>query len=184
MVKKILVRTFIALAVIVVVLGVVVAMQPSDFRIERSATIAAPVSEVFAEVNDFHKWAAWSAWDKVDPSMKRTYEGPTAGEGAMYKWAGNDEIGEGRMTLVESRPNELIRIKLEFFKPFEGKGEAEFTFKPQGDKTGVTWAMYGKNNFLAKAIHLCINMDKMIGDKYEQSLVALKSVVETTTAAK
>ncbi len=175
MFKKIL----IAVAVIVVVFVIIVALQPSEFRVARSATIAAPAPAVFAQVNDFHKWEAWNPWGKIDPTMKQNYEGAPLGSGAVYTWSGNNEVGEGRMTITESRPSELIRIKLEFFKPFAATNIAEFTFKPKGDQTAVTWSMNGKNNFMAKAIHLFMNMDKMIGGQFEKGLASMKSVVET-----
>src|SRR5207253_8947248 len=105
------IKILIALAVIVIVLVVVVAMQPSEFRVVRSATISAPAPAVFAQVNDFHKWEAWNPWGKIDPAMKQSYEGAPSGTGAIYTWAGDKEVGEGRMTITESRPNELIRIK-------------------------------------------------------------------------
>jgi len=168
----------IAFAVIVIVLVIVVAMQPSEFRVARSATISAPPPAVFAQVNDFHKWEAWNPWGKIDPAMKQTYEGAPAGVGAIYTWVGNKNVGEGRMTLTESRPSDLIRIKLEFFKPFAGTNIAEFTFKPAGNQTAVTWSMAGKNNFMAKAIHLFMNMDKMIGGQFETGLAQMKSIVE------
>ena len=168
----------IAFAVIVVGLVIVVAMQPSEFRVARSATMSAPASAVFAQVNDFHKWEAWNPWGKIDPAMKQTYEGAPAGPGAIYTWVGNKNVGEGRMTLTESRPSDLIRIKLEFFKPFAGTNIAEFTFKPAGNQTAVTWSMTGKNNFMAKAIHLFMNMDKMIGGQFEMGLAQMKSIVE------
>jgi hypothetical protein len=174
MLKKIL----IALAVIVVVFVAIVALQPSEFRVARSMTIAAPAQVVFAQVNDFHNWTAWSPWAKLDPAMKQTYEGAPAGIGAVYTWAGNKEVGEGRMTIIESRPSDLIRIKLEFFKPFAGTSITEFTFKPEGNQTAVTWSMSGKNNFMAKAFHLFMNMDKMIGDDFDKGLANLKSVAE------
>ena len=126
----------IAVAVIVVVLAVIVVLQPSEFRVARSATISAPASTVFAQVNDFHKWQAWNPWGKIDPAMKQTYEGAPAGTGAIYTWAGNNEVGEGRMTIIESRPSELIRVKLEFFKPFAATNTAEFTFKPEAQSNG------------------------------------------------
>jgi len=168
----------IAFAVIVVGLVIVVAMQPSEFRVARSATMSAPASAVFAQVNDFHKWEAWNPWGKIDPAMKQTYEGAPAGIGAIYTWIGNNKVGQGRMTLTESRPSDLIRIKLEFFKPFAGTNIAEFTFKPAGNQTVVTWSMTGKNNFMAKAIHLFMNMDKMIGGQFETGLAQMKSIVE------
>ena len=174
MLKKIL----IALVLVVVVFAGVVAMQPGEFRVERSTTIAAAPAEVFAHVNDFHKWDAWSPWAKIDPNAKESFEGAPAGEGAILKWSGNSDVGEGSMTLTESRPPEFIRIKLDFVRPFEDTSTVEFHFKESDSQTQVTWSMYGKNNFIAKAMCLFMNMDKMIGDKYEEGLASMKAVVE------
>jgi len=174
MLKKIL----IALAAIVVVVVVVVALQPSEFRVTRTAVISAPAPAVFAQVNDFHKWEAWSPWARLDPAMKQTYEGAREGPGAIYRWAGNREVGEGSMTITESRPSDLVRIRLEFLKPFAGTSTAEFTFKPEGNHTAITWSMTGDNNFMAKAVHLLMNMDTMVGGNFEKGLAHMKSVVE------
>jgi hypothetical protein len=166
------------LAVIVVVFVAVVAMRPAEFRIWRSATIAAPAPDLFAQVNDFHNWEAWSPWAKLDPTMKQTYEGAPAGSGAIYSWAGNGKVGEGRMTVTLSHPSDLIRINLEFLKPFKATNIAEFTFKPEGNQTVVTWSMSGRNNFMLKAFGLFMNMDKMVGGDFEKGLANMKSVVE------
>lgn len=177
--------TYIVGAVVVLILGflVVVAMQPPDFRVERKATIPARPAEVFAQVSDLHKWQAWSPWERLDPQLKRTYSESAAGTGASYAWVGNRNVGEGRMTITECRPNELVRIKLEFFKPFKATNTAEFTFQPQGDnQTLVTWSMYGPKNFFAKALHLLISMDKMCGGQFEQGLTNLKSAVTGNTS--
>lgn len=174
MFKKIL----IALALIVIALIVVIALQPAEFRVTRSTTIAAPAPAVFDHVNDFRKWDAWSPWAKLDPAMKKTHEGAQSGVGSIYSWSGNDQVGEGRMTLTDSRPSELVRIKLEFKKPFEATNTTEFSFKPEADKTLVTWSMFGTNNFMAKAFGLFMNMDKMIGGDFDKGLAQLKSVAE------
>lgn len=171
-------KLLVVVLAIVVVFVVVVAMQPDDFRIVRSTTIAAPPAAVFAQVNDFQKWEAWSPWAKLDPNVKNTFEGPAAGTGAIFKWSGNSEVGEGKMTLTESRPHELIKIKLDFVKPFEDTSNVEFTFKPDGDKTVITWNMAGRNNFISKTFCLFMNMDKMVGGQFEQGLANIKSVVE------
>ena len=171
-------KILIALVVIVVGLVGVITLQPARYRVSRSTTIAAPAPVVFAQVNDFHKWSAWSPWEKIDPAMKRTYEGPPAGVGASYAWVGTREVGEGRMTIVESRPGDLIHVKLEFVKPFAGTSVAEFTFKPDGERTLVTWSMTGDKNFIAKAIHLVMSMDRMIGDQFDKGLAAMKTVAE------
>jgi carbon monoxide dehydrogenase subunit G len=171
-------RILLSLAAIIVVFLIVVALQPSDFRITRSETMAAPPAAVFAQVNDFQNWRAWSPWEKMDPEMERTYEGPSAGTGAKYSWVGNSDVGAGSMTITESRPSESIDIKLEFIEPMEGTSDTKFTFEPTGNGTNVTWDMSGKNNFVGKAFCLFMNMDKMVGTQFEEGLANMKSVVE------
>jgi hypothetical protein len=170
--------TLLGLGAVIVVFLIVVAMQPSDFKVERSATLRAPAPAAFAQVNDFQNWQAWSPWEKVDPALKRSYDGPKAGSGAIYAWQGNKDVGEGRMTITESRPGELVRIKLEFFKPFAAVNDTLFTFKPSSEGTTVTWTMSGQNNFVSKAMCLFVNMDRMVGGMFEQGLAQMKTVVE------
>lgn len=174
----ILVYILIALAAIVVLFVVIVALQPSEFRVVRSATMSVPPPAVFPHVNDFHHWEAWSPWAKIDPAMKQTYEGAPAGTGAIYSWIGNKKVGEGRMTIMESRRSDLVRIKLEFLKPFQATNTAEFTFQPQGEQTLVTWSMFGVKNFFMKAFGLFMNMDKLVGGDFEKGLASMKAVVE------
>ena len=171
-------KILIAVAVIVIGLAVVVALQPASFRVTRTATIAAPAADVFAQVNDFHNWEAWSPWAKLDPTAKNTFEGPAAGTGAAFAWSGNSKVGEGRMTITESRPSELVRIKLEFVRPFAATNTAEFAFKPAGGGTAVTWSMYGHNNFIARAFCLFVSMDKALGGEFEKGLASMKSAAE------
>ena len=174
MFKKIL----IGIAVIIIVFVIIVATRPSEYSVTRSVAIAAPPDAVFPHVNELKKWAVWNPWEKIDPAMKLTYEGPASGVGASYAWVGNSKAGEGRMTITESRPAELVRLKLEFFKPMAGVSTAKFTFKPEGRQTTVTWSMTGKNNFIAKAFCMFVSMDKMIGGQFEKGLADLKSVAE------
>src|SRR6516164_9149180 len=127
-------KILIALVAIVAAFAAFVALRPSEYRIARSATIAAPASDVFAQVNDFHKWEAWSPWAKIDPAMKQTYEGAPSGTGAKYGWASKKQVGEGRMTITESRPNDLIRIELQFIRPWVATNDVEFNFKPDDNR--------------------------------------------------
>jgi hypothetical protein len=172
------IKILIVFAILVVIFVVVVALRPSEFRVERSAVMAVPPAVVFAQVNDLRQWQEFSPWAKLDPVAKVTFKGPAYGEGAIFEWAGNKEVGEGRMTIIESRPHELIRLRLDFIKPFAATNTAEFAFKPKGDQTTVTWSMTGKNNFLFKAVGLFIDCDKMVGGQFEQGLAALKGLVE------
>lgn len=179
--KKLLIIVVTLLALVALLAGFV-AMQPAEFTITRSATIDAPPAEVFKHVNDLHLWQAWSPWANLDPAAKATFEGPSAGEGAIFKWSGNDEVGEGSMEIIESRPNDLIRIKLAFVRPFEDTSTSQFEFKPQGDGTAVTWRMFGRKNFISKAVCLFMDMDKMLGGQFEEGLANLDAAVKADQA--
>lgn len=169
-------------AAVVVVLAVVISLRPSDFHVERSLAMSAPPARVFEEVNNLHQWEAWSPWAKRDPNMKKSYEGPEAGAGAVYRWDGNAEVGAGNVTIAESQPDERIGIRLVMVRPFACDNAVEFTFKPQGDQTVVTWGMDGKYNFITKAMGLFMSMDRMIGGDFEQGLTSLKTIVESPGA--
>ncbi|MBX7244928.1 MAG: SRPBCC family protein [Candidatus Sumerlaeaceae bacterium] len=169
----------IGIAVVVVLFVVVVALRPGGFRVMRATSISAQPGVVFPLVNDFHNWDVWSPWAKLDPNMKQTFEGPSAGTGAIYSWLGDKKVGEGRMTILESRSDELVRIKLEFLKPFASTNTAEFTFRNQDNQTHVTWTMTGECNFVFKAFGLFMNMDKMVGPDFEKGLAQMKAAAES-----
>ncbi len=179
MLKKIL----LGLAAVIVIFCIVAATRPNEFRVRRTATIAAPAPAVFEQINNLHNWNAWSPWAKLDPNAKNTFEGPPAGVGASFAWAGNSEVGEGKMTITESKPNELVQMHLEFIKPFAATNTTEFTFKPEGNQTTVSWNMVGKANFMTKCMSLLMNCDKMVGGQFEQGFSNLKSIVEKSPAS-
>jgi hypothetical protein len=176
---KVLKKVGIGLVACALVLGGVIATRPSTFHVERSVVIAAKADATAARVNDFHAWQSWSPYEKYDPSMARSYEGPNVGVGAVYSWKGNDKVGEGRMTIVESSASR-VAIKLEFLRPFECTNDATFTFVPQADgTTKVTWSMDGENTFFGKAASLVFDMDEMVGGDFARGLAALKAEIET-----
>ena len=174
MIKKLFTLLVVALAGF----AIIVSMQPDDFRITRSLPMNVPAAAVFAHVNDVKQWDAWSPWAKLDPKATMSFEGPAAGVGAITKWSGNNDVGEGSQTIIESRPPEFIKFKLDLVRPMEAHNNVEFTFKPTGNQTVVTWSMYGKNNFIGKAFSLILNCDKMVGGQFEKGLASLKAVVE------
>ena len=168
-----------AIAFIAILVFVIIAGRPDEFVVSRSAKISAPPEKVFPHVNNLRAWEAWSPWAKLDPNAKSTFDGPAAGVGAVMAWDGNKKVGAGRMAILESSPSGLIRLKLEFFKPFKATNTAEFTFKPEVNQTVVTWSMSGKNNFFFKAFSLFVDCDKMVGKDFEKGLASLKTVAET-----
>jgi hypothetical protein len=173
---------------VVIVVGVILAgllayaaSRPNTFRVTRSQSVQAPADRIFPHIADFHKWSAWSPWEKLDPAMKKTYSGAGSGKGAVYGWAGNDKAGQGRMEIVDAAAPSLIRIKLDFLKPFEAHNTAEFALAPQGGSTEVTWTMYGPQSFMLKAMSLFMSMDSMVGKDFAAGLASLKTIAESQT---
>ena len=177
MIKKIFLGLTGLVAALIVILLIAAATRPADFRVERSATLSASPAALFEQVNDHHKFAVWNPFMKLDPNVKNTYSGPDSGVGAVCSWDGNSDIGAGSATIVESKPGELVRMRMDWKRPMEGTATVDFTFKPEGDKTVVTWAMYGKNNFMGKVVSLFIDCDKMCGPQFEKGLADLGAVV-------
>jgi hypothetical protein len=175
MIKKIL----LALVVLVGAFFAYAATRPDSYRVERATSIDAPAEVVFAQLEDFKGWAAWSPWERLDPNMKKAFHGPPKGVGAAYSWEGNDKVGKGKMTITESRPPVEVKYRLEFVEPFASTADTTFTLSPREDRAvEVRWAMEGKNNLMAKAFGVFMDMDKMIGADFERGLASLKTVAE------
>jgi Polyketide cyclase / dehydrase and lipid transport len=169
----------IIIAVIIAAILIYVATKPNDFQIQRSIMIKATPDKLFPLINDLHLMQTWSAWEKVDPQMKRSYSGEASGKGAKYAWEGNKQIGQGTMEIVESVPNSKIGLHMHFIKPFEGHSSVDFSLAANGDETVVTQAMRGTSTFLPKLMcTLFFNQDKMIGGKFEEGLADLKAIAE------
>jgi uncharacterized protein YndB with AHSA1/START domain len=179
MIKKLL----LGLLAVIVVICITASFQPDVMSVSRSATMSAPPEAIFKIVNDFRRWDEWSPWSRLDPAMTKTLEGPPEGVGAVYRWSGNNEVGEGSTTLTESVPNEKVAMKLEFSRPMEGTNEVQFTFAPDGSGTQVTWSMQGPVPFMGKVVSLFIDCEKMCGDEFLKGLANLKDLVENPTKA-
>lgn len=152
--------------------------KPDISRIARSAQIQAPADKVFPLINDLPTWQRWSPYEKKDPDMQRSFTGPAAGLGAKYAWAGDKNIGEGRMEIVESVASSKVAMRLEFLKPFEHTARADFTLQPNGDGTTVTWAMTGPANLMSKVMSVFFDFDKMVGGDFAAGLADLKILAE------
>ena len=154
------------------------AFKPGDFHVQRTVTIQAPPEKIFPLINDYHNWPSWSPYEKLDPNMKRTFSGSASGQGAVYEWSGNNKAGRGRMEIIESVPSSKVTIKLDFFQPVEGHDIAEFTLRPHGNSTDVTWAMSGPLTYAGKVMSIFFSMDRMVGNDFATGLANLKAVAE------
>jgi len=171
---------YIGAAIVLAIVGLLafIATRPEDFRIERSAQINAPADVVFPLINDLHQWQRWSPYDKLDPEMKKTFDGPDAGPGASYAWNGNNQAGEGVLTIVASKPGELVTMDLKFTRPFACNNQVNFKLVPSDSGTRVSWIMDGKNSFIGKAFSTFMNMDKMVGAQFEEGLANLDKLAQ------
>ncbi|MBL9188981.1 MAG: SRPBCC family protein [Opitutaceae bacterium] len=174
MLKKIL----LGLVAVIALILIVAAFQPNQFSVQRSLVIAAPPAVLFDQVNDHRKFAVWNPWMKLDPNVKTAYSGPATGVGSVASWQGNREVGAGSATIIESKPGELVRQRMDWKEPMEGASTVDFIFKPEGAGTLVTWHMYGPNSFVGKVMCLFMSMDKMVGGQFEVGLANLKAIAE------
>ena len=168
----------VVLAIVIAVVLVLAATKPDTFSVQRGATMKASPEKIFSLINDFHQWGKWSPWENRDPAMTRSFSGAESGQGAVYAWEGNKNVGSGRMEILDAATPSKIIIKLDFLKPFEAHNTAEFTMLPQGDATSVNWVMHGPAPFLSKMMQVFMNMDKMIGKDFEAGLANLKGLAE------
>jgi hypothetical protein len=174
MLKKIV----LVLVVLVVAVLAFATTKPDTFSVQRTATINAVPEVIYPHLIDFHKWGAWSPWEKLDPNMTKTYGGAESGVGATYAWEGNSDVGAGSMEITGAVPYSQVDIKLDFLKPFEGHNTTVFSLTPDGASTRVTWLMEGPSPYMTKVMTVFMSMDKLIGKDFEAGLANLKAVTE------
>jgi hypothetical protein len=177
MLKKFAIAGGLLLAIVAVILALA-AMQPDQFSVKRSITIKAPPEKIIPLVSDFHQWAIWSPWEKLDPGMQRTFSGAPSGKGAIYNWKGNSDVGAGRMEITDVKVPTTVMIKLDFLDPFESHNQTEFDFASAGDTTTVTWNMTGPMPMMSKVMSVFMSMDSMIGKDFEKGLANMKAAAE------
>lgn len=154
-------------------------MAGNTYSVRRSTVIAAPPAEVYEQIADFHRWTEWSPWEGLDPNMKRTYAGPSEGEGASYGWSGNRQAGQGRMEIIEAEAPSRLLIDLVFEKPWKSHSVTEFTIDEGASGSEVTWTMTGPMTLVTRVMGIFKPMDSLIGPDFEKGLARLKSNLET-----
>ena len=175
----------IVIAVAIVAVLAYAASKPDTFMVRRSASIAAPPEKIFPMIDDLRAQSAWSPFEK-DPNMKRTHSGAPRGKGAVYAWDGNRQVGAGQIAITESVPSSKVVLLLDMVRPFKAHNTVEFTLDRIGAGTNVTWAMQGRQPYMAKVMGLFVDCDKMCGGLFEEGLAKLKALAEgepTTIAA-
>ena len=168
-----------AIAAVGLVLALGGLLLPATTHVERSVVIDRSPEQVFATLNSFERFSAWSPWAEYDPQARYTFEGPASGVGARMRWSGNRSVGSGSQEITTSEPHRRVVVALDF----DGsQAQAAYLLEPEGNGTRLTWAFdtqHGMNPFKR---WLGLLFDRMIGADYEKGLGKLKSVLEGTQA--
>ena len=169
----------IALLILTAVAGLLsyASTQPDVFSVQRSTHIKANADKIQPLISDMHQFNRWNPYNKKDPAMQSSYEGPGDGPGALYRFKGDKNVGSGSISITAVQAGK-VTMALDMTEPFACHNIIEFTLKPQGDGTDVTWAMHGPSNFISKVMGVVINMDKMVGGDFEAGLSSLKALAE------
>lgn len=163
-----------------ILVGAVVAMagrRPDAFHYARTARIAATPEQLFPLIADPRQMNTWNPYALRETSGTGTYSGPASGKGAKYAFAG-PKSGTGYFEVLDATPNSSVIMRLFMTKPFKCDHRVEFTLKPEGTTTAVTWAMSGTQPLMAKVMSLFIDCDKMVGKDFEEGLANLKAIAE------
>jgi hypothetical protein len=173
-------KVAIVIAALIAGICIFAATKPDTFHFERATTINASPEKVQPFLTDFHKWQAWSPWEKLDPGMKRTYSGAESGTGAVYAWEGNSDVGAGRMEITGATPAQ-VDIKLDFTAPMATSNRTKFVLSPGMGGTNVTWSMDGPMPYMSKLMTVFVSMDSLLSKDFEAGLANLKAAAENAT---
>ncbi len=149
---------------------------PTGYNIDRTIVINKPVETVYDYVLDFNKRAKWDPWFENDPDGKSNVSGPESAVGSKWSWEG-EKIGTGSITIVETKPYEMIKTKLEFISPRPSKSTVHWTFNETEGTTKVTWGFSGNLSYPIER-YVGLRMDALIGPDFERGLQNLKQTVE------
>jgi len=160
---------------------------PSDVHLERSIGINRPPSTVFALLNGFSTFSAWSPWSQRDPDTVFSYSGPLFGAGAHMSWRGDPRlVGSGWQEITASEPFSSIRLKLELDQV--GTAYPYFQLQPIGPGVTLTWGfdmnLVENQEFLTGILmkYFGLFFDSWIGTDFEQGLVRFKAFAESLPA--
>jgi uncharacterized protein YndB with AHSA1/START domain len=165
----------IVVALVIAAILIYAAMKPDTFAYQRSTTINAPAEKIFPLIHNLKAMTTWSPFEK-DPTMKRDFSGPEAGPGQVYVFA--DKCSKGDVSVLAEVPNSAVSMRLKMTKPFACDNSVQFTLVPNGAGTHVTWAMSGKQPYMAKLMSTFINCEKMCTSQFDEGLAKLKSLTE------
>lgn len=164
------------LAVLLIIFSSYIALQPSEFDVQRTKEINAPIAVVFNTINEYKTWQEWGPWYKDDPSITPTYSEITSGVGGSYTWT-SEKDGNGGIETIAVEENKSINQIMHFDK--RDDSTVYWHFKEIDNKTALTWGMKGDLGFMGKLYFTLIGgADKVFGKMLETGLNNIESYTQ------
>jgi ribosome-associated toxin RatA of RatAB toxin-antitoxin module len=135
---------------------------PKNDSVDVTKTISCPPNQVYTMVNNLKNWEKWSPWMEKDPTMKLSYNDSTSNAGAYYTWAGNSDVGFGKLAIVSNTENQQINMMLNYAD--HDAAACAFNIEPNESGSKIVWSVvadYPKNwfvkNFLGGYMYMMMN---------------------------
>jgi effector-binding domain-containing protein len=176
--KKVLKTLVIIIIVVIGLFFIIPLFMDTQYNLKRTVVVDADKETVKNYMGNFENFQDWSPWAEMDEEMEIEISGEAGTVGSSYEWEGNEDVGEGVMTITEVT-NDTVKIKLKFEEPFESESPTYYAFKDVDGKTEVTWYMEGEMSYPWNIMGLFVNMEEAIGKDFEKGLGKLKSKVES-----
>lgn len=177
---RILKKILLAIVILIALVLIVAAIAPREYAVEREIIINEPDAEVFEFVKYLRNQDAFSVWAKMDPMMKKTFQGTDGTVGFVSAWESeNPEVGSGEQEIMNIVEGKRIDYELRFFEPFETTDQAYITVDGIGaNETVVKWGFNGSMPYPGNLMLLVMSMEEMLGGDLEKGLDNLKVLME------
>ncbi len=168
----------IILIIVLVLLGLFLLISlflSSSYNVSRTININGSQKAVFAQVNDFKNWEAWSPWLAEDSTMVFRYGDQTKGKGARYSWT-SEKMGNGNQQIISINGMDTLLTSLNF----EGRDPANgfwYLNEVGKNRTQVTWGITGELGFFKRWQGLFI--EGRVANSFETGLGNIKYIIES-----
>lgn len=170
-----------AVLALLVLLGGVSLLLPSQRQVVRTVDIRATPAEVWPWIAEPRKWTGWSPWLAKDPQTRLQYEGPIGGEGAGWTWSSRSQ-GHGHMRFVKAEPPQRLGFEM-VFDDTGMKATGDFTLTAVGAHTRVQWRMTAELGANPLARWFGLGLDALVGPDFEAGLASLANQVPSQQTA-
>ncbi|ABG60940.1 SRPBCC family protein [Cytophaga hutchinsonii] len=168
-----------SIILLLVVIGVIL---PSSYHVERSVIISRPSKMIFPYLNNIQKWTVWTSLNQnKDFSLEQNFFGPPQGIGSGMSYQG-DKLGKGKIEIIDNELNDHVSYSLLINNRFNTQGNIQLT-SISDSSTQVSISLDGDVGFHLPNRYIILLMDNIAGSLFQESLIHLKSIVETKKTA-